>query len=167
MLSNEKLKKQCIDLEKAPPRRRLQAPENGGGGGTEEDERGRGGWRKEEERTRGEAAQESPELQPREATMYRAVIARANYLSQDRSDIRYAVKELSRSMSKPTERDWERLKRLGRYLAGQPRLVSRYEEQDHTKYIDVWVDTDFAGCRKTRKSTSGGMAMMGGHIIKH
>ena len=99
--------------------------------------------------------------------MYRAVIARANYLSQDRSDIRYAVKELSRSMSQPTVRDWERLKRLGRYLAGQPRLVSRYAEQDHTKYIDVWVDTDFAGGRKTRKSTSGGMAMIGDHIVKH
>ena len=33
--------------------------------------------------------------------MYRAVTARALYLSQDRSDIQYAVKELSRNMSAP------------------------------------------------------------------
>ena len=33
------------------------------------------------------------------ATKYRALTARANYLSQDRSDIRFAVKELCRKMS--------------------------------------------------------------------
>ena len=30
----------------------------------------------------------------------------------------------------------------------------------------VAVDTDYAGCKKTRKSTSGGVAMIGGHMIK-
>ena len=29
-----------------------------------------------------------------------------------------------------------------------------------------WVDTDYAGCRKIRKSTSGGVVMIGGHLIK-
>ena len=33
--------------------------------------------------------------------------------------------------------------------------------------IDTWVDTDFAGCLTTRKSASGGMAIRGGHLIKH
>ena len=50
------------------------------------------------------------------STLYRAIVARGIYLSQDRSDIQYAVKELSRSMSAPRSSDWERLKRLGRYL---------------------------------------------------
>ena len=99
--------------------------------------------------------------------MYRAVVARANYLSQDRSDIRYAVKELSRSMSKPTESDMSRLKRLGKYLAGQPRLVQSFKHQPCTAYLDVWVDTDFAGCLKTRGSTNGGVITIGDHVIKH
>ena len=47
----------------------------------------------------------------------RAVTARANYLSQDRSDIRCAVKELSRNMSAPRSGDMTRLRRLGRYRA--------------------------------------------------
>ena len=66
---------------------------------------------------------ESPgrELEGHEATMYRAIVARANYLSQDRSDIQYAVKELSRSMSSPTVSDWNALKRLGRYLLNKER----------------------------------------------
>ena len=30
----------------------------------------------------------------------------------------------------------------------------------------MFVDTDYAGCRKTRKSTSGGVALIGTHLIK-
>ena len=101
------------------------------------------------------------------ATLYRAVVARANYLSQDRSDIRYAVKELCRHMSKPTEKDMEKLKKLGRYLAGAPRLVQNMRAQAHIKFLDVWVDTDFAGCLKTRRSTNGGMITFGQHVLKH
>ena len=45
-------------------------------------------------------------------TKYRALTARGNYLAQDRSDIRFAVKELSRRMARPRRRDWRRLVRL-------------------------------------------------------
>ena len=53
------------------------------------------------------------ELSSDQATMYRAMVARANYLSQDRGDIAFAVKELCRHMSKPRNCDWTALKRLG------------------------------------------------------
>ena len=33
--------------------------------------------------------------------------------------------------------------------------------------IDVYTDTDWAGCPRTRKSTSGGAVMVGGHAVKH
>ena len=32
--------------------------------------------------------------------------------------------------------------------------------------IDVYSDTDWAGCIRTRKSTSGGCVMLGSHLIK-
>ena len=32
--------------------------------------------------------------------------------------------------------------------------------------MNVWVDTDYAGCRDTRKSTSGGVILVGEHLIK-
>ena len=50
------------------------------------------------------------------STKYRAAVARGNYLSQDRSAIQYAVKELSRGMSRPTVEHEEGFKRLARYL---------------------------------------------------
>ena len=87
-------------------------------------------------------------------------------MAQDRTDIQYAVKELSRSMSKPTEGDWGALKRLGRYLVGKTRMIVLFKYQEEVKKIYVWADTDYAGCRKTRKSTSGGLLMIGEHMVK-
>ena len=58
-------------------------------------------------------------LSEQDATKYRALAARAMFLAQDRTDIGYAVKELSRRMSKPRIRDMKDMKRLGRYLIGR------------------------------------------------
>ena len=33
--------------------------------------------------------------------------------------------------------------------------------------LDVFTDTDFAGCHVTRRSTSGGIGMRGSHPVKH
>ena len=51
-------------------------------------------------------------LDPSEATEYRGMVARGIYLSADRLDIKYAVKELSRWMSAPIRKDWRKLVRL-------------------------------------------------------
>jgi hypothetical protein len=101
-----------------------------------------------------------------EATLYRGVVARGNYLTQDRSDIQFAVKELSRGMANPTKGDMRNLKRFGRYLIGKTRAITHMNYQGSMGIIDAWVDTDFAGCRKTRKSTSGGLLAIGGHVLK-
>ena len=47
------------------------------------------------------------------------------------------------------------LKRLGRYLKKRPRLVQLFVEQTSTTNVvrlDVYGDSDHAGCLKTRKS---------------
>ena len=48
-----------------------------------------------------------------------------------------------------------------------PRLVYKYPWQNSTQQMKALVDTDFAGCRVTRRSTSGGVLMRGKHCIKH
>ena len=100
------------------------------------------------------------------ATMYRAITARGMYLSQDRSDIQYAVKETSRSMSSPKRSDWEKLKRIGRYLLDKKRYVMNYPYQDEVHKLETWVDSDHAGCQTTRKSTSAGVVTFGACTIK-
>ena len=59
-----------------------------------------------------EEEERNEELQGKEATRFRAVAARANYLSADRLDIQYAVKEVCRRMAKPVKNDWQKLIRL-------------------------------------------------------
>ena len=58
------------------------------------------------------------------------------------------------------------MKRVARYLVGKPRLVWMYKWQPETELIEVFADANFAGCKLTRKSTSGGALMLGGHCIK-
>ena len=93
-------------------------------------------------------------------------MARANYLSPDRPDIAFVVKELARAMSSPTRGDWERLKRLARYLKGRPRVVKIFKWQRPSSTLSIYTDADWAGDKRDRKSTSGGCIMLGGHMSK-
>ena len=61
------------------------------------------------------------DLNAAEARLYRGVAARLNYMSPDRPDIGHAVKEAARSMSAPKASDLRRLRKIGKYLLGQPR----------------------------------------------
>ena len=105
-------------------------------------------------------------LQGEEATAYRAAAARANYLAMDRADIQYAAKEVCRKMATPRRCDWQKVKRLARYLVGVPRVVQQFNWQASPDRITAIVDTDYAGCLETRKSTSGGVLMHGSHCIR-
>ena len=100
-------------------------------------------------------------MSSQDAVKYRAIAARAMFLSQDRTDIGYAVTELSRRTNKPRVRDMKDMKRLGRYLIGKEMSVTTFRRQEGVKVIDVWTDTDYAGCTDTRKSTIGGVVMLG------
>ena len=107
------------------------------------------------------------ELAPREATWYRAMVARANYLAQDRMDLQYTTKELSRRMSKPRVEDVGRLKRLVRYLVGAERLVQVFSKlKTMPGWVEAFGDSDWANCKTTRRSTSGGVVMFGGSALK-
>ena len=112
-------------------------------------------------------ADEHDRLTAESATTYRALAAGCNDLAQDRPDISFASKELRTDLSAPTIRSWIRLKRSIRYLQGLPRIIYSYLWQTKPTHLSTFVDTNFAGCRVTRRSTSGGLTMYGTHCIKH
>ena len=56
-------------------------------------------------------------------TLFRALAARALYLSMDRPDIMFASKELCRDFSQPTRHSVTKLKRVVCYLVHRPRCV--------------------------------------------
>ena len=119
-----------------------------------------------EDEKSGKVLEAEVPLTGKEATGYRALAARANYLALDRPDIQYAVKEICRCMSAPARSDLAKLRRLARYLIERPRLVVKYPFQGEHAEISGYSDSDWAGCRRTAKSTSGGVVMRGGHFLK-
>ena len=98
-------------------------------------------------------------LSPAMATQYWGLTPRANYMAQDRAEIHDSVEELCRIMSAPSNDSWSKLKRLAKYLAGRPRAVSLFSWQSAT-------DANWAGCKTSRKSTSGGTVLWGSSVLK-
>ena len=113
-----------------------------------------------------DAFKEFPALDAERASLYRSLTMRAAYLSLDRADIAETTKNLARSMATPDELAWSRLKRLGRFLLGKPRVVQEFRPQPMYNKLRVFCDSDHAGCVRTRKSTTGIVAMAGQHVLK-
>ena len=96
---------------------------------------------------------------------YRSWTMRASYLRQDRCELQFAVKELARRMQQPNATNMQAPKRLVRFLRGSPRCLVVYGRQAEQKVVDVFSDSDWAGCTKNRQSTSSSYVMQGGHLI--
>ena len=99
-------------------------------------------------------------LDSAEHTQYRSTVGKLMWLIAIRYAIFYAVKELSRNLTAPTQLDLAKLKHVLRYLRGTRSLVTVLRPQiqfarGSSIDINALTDSDWAGCQKTRKSTSG------------
>ena len=111
---------------------------------------------------------DDPRLDQACGRRYRGVVARANYLSLDRIDLQFASKEACRQMSDPRVSGEARMKRIARYLLKYPKLVWKYDRGKTDEHvIDVFSDSDWAACRRSRRSTSGGVIVIDGGTVKH
>ena len=104
---------------------------------------------------------DSPELPTTARGVYRSAAMRANYLAHDRLDIQFACKELARHMNSPRAVHFEELKRLVRYLLHAPRLIMSFPREAPSSTLIQLVDSDWAGCLDTRRSTGCSVAMLG------
>ena len=100
-----------------------------------------------------------------DVTRKRALVARISYLSQDRPDLKFAAMQVCCAMANPTVRDSERVKTIGRYLAGRPRAKCWFRWQQSGE-LEEHSDADWRGDKATRRSVSGGVIMRGGHCLK-
>lgn len=70
-------------------------------------------------------------------------------------------------MSAPTEADVLAVRRMCKFLKGLPRLVQRIPfSEEPPALITTYVDSDWSGCRRTRKSTSGGVIYLGESMVR-
>ena len=77
------------------------------------------------------------------------------------------MKCLAMSMAKPTPGSLRDLKKVAPYLLGSKRLALLLWRHTFPNCISTFVDSDFAGCRSTRRSTTGMVQMVGGHAVSH
>ena len=101
------------------------------------------------------------ELNAEGARSYRAKATRLNYISPDRPDNGYAVKESARNISKPRTSDFQKVRKMGWYLVGKLCLIQRIPWQEIPDRIVAFTDSDWAGCARWAKSTSGGRFFFG------
>ena len=70
-----------------------------------------------------------------QALQFRGLVAIVNYLSQDRPDIQYSIKEMARRMARPRVSDWALVKRVARYLVGVRKAVLAFYWQEVQKTL--------------------------------
>ena len=97
---------------------------------------------------------------------FRKLAARLNSLALDRPDLPCTSKCISRLMVKPTPEAWKALKKVGRYLISHPRFKQVFPFGESHDMVLGHADSDWAGDKVDRKSTSGGVLSWGGHVIK-
>ncbi|GJW69838.1 hypothetical protein Tco_0126755 [Tanacetum coccineum] len=96
--------------------------------------------------------------------MYRSMIGSLMYLTSSRPDIMFAVCACARYQVNLKVSHLYAVKRIFRYLKGQPKLGLWYPKDSPFDLI-VYIDSDYAGASLDRKSTTGGCQFLGCRLI--
>nr|GEU38868.1 ribonuclease H-like domain-containing protein [Tanacetum cinerariifolium] len=87
--------------------------------------------------------------------LYRSMICSLMYLTASRPDIMFVVSACLRHQVTPTTSNLEAVKKIFKYLKGQPKLGLWYPKESPL-VLEAYSDSDYAGANKDRKSTTGG-----------
>nr|GEX11819.1 hypothetical protein [Tanacetum cinerariifolium] len=98
-----------------------------------------------------------------DATKYRSMIGALMYLTSSRPDIVHATCLCARYQAKPTEKHLKEVKRIFCYLWGIVNMGLWYTK-DSDFELTGFSDADYAGCKDTFKSTSGGAQFLGENL---
>ncbi|GJW60671.1 putative ribonuclease H-like domain-containing protein [Tanacetum coccineum] len=96
--------------------------------------------------------------------LYRSMIGSLMYLIASRPDIMFVVCACARFQVTPKVSHLHAVKRIFRYLKGQPKLGLWYP-RDSPFDLEAFSDSDYAGASLDRKSTTGGCQFLGKRLI--
>ena len=119
-------------------------------------------------------------------SQFRSAVGTLLYISGDRPDCQFLIKELAGQLQKPTVGGWKTLEKLVGYLASTRDFhvemksdkksnsftskvelaeVPEFVEDEGTWLLEVATDADWSGDKVTRSSTSAGVVFLGGNWI--
>ncbi|GJT83961.1 uncharacterized mitochondrial protein-like protein [Tanacetum coccineum] len=96
--------------------------------------------------------------------LYRSISGSFMYLTSSRPDIMFAVCACARYQVNPKVSHLHVMKRIFRYLKGQPKLGLWYLKYSPFDLV-AYTDSDYAGASLDRKSTIGGCQFLGCRLI--
>ncbi|GKC98793.1 putative ribonuclease H-like domain-containing protein [Tanacetum coccineum] len=96
--------------------------------------------------------------------LYRSMIGSLMYLTSSRPDIMFVVCACARFQVTPKVSHLYVVKRIFRYLKGQPKLGLWYPK-DSPFDLEAYTDSDYDGASLVRKSTTGGCQFLGSRLI--
>ncbi|GJR94009.1 hypothetical protein Tco_0266183 [Tanacetum coccineum] len=96
--------------------------------------------------------------------LYRSMIGSLMYLTASRPNIMFAICACARFQVTPKMSHLHAVKRIFRYLKGQPKLGLWYP-RDSPFDLEAFFDTDYAGASLDRKSTTGRCQFLGKRLI--
>ena len=114
-----------------------------------------------------EAPKPKTKNEPDEAVnvhLYRSMIGSLMYLTASRPDIMFAVSACSRHQVTPLVSHLNAVKKIFKYLKGQPKLGLWYPKESPL-VLEAYSDSDYAGVNLDRKSTTGGCQFLGRRLI--
>ena len=95
---------------------------------------------------------------------FRSIAGKLQYLTLTRPDLQFSVNYICQRMHSPSQSDFTLLKRILRYVKGSLEMgISIKENSDST--LVCYSDSDWAGCRETRRSTGGFCTLLGSNVI--
>ncbi|GKB17387.1 putative ribonuclease H-like domain-containing protein [Tanacetum coccineum] len=114
-----------------------------------------------------EAAKPKSKDEPDDAVnvhLYRSMIGSLMYLTASRPDIMFVVSACSRYQVTPLTSNLNAVKKIFKYLKGQPKLGLWYL-RDSPFMLEAYSDSDYAGSNGDRKSTTGECQFLGRRLI--
>nr|GEU70541.1 ribonuclease H-like domain-containing protein [Tanacetum cinerariifolium] len=96
--------------------------------------------------------------------LFRSMTGSLMYLTASRPDIMFAVSACSRYQVSPLTSHLNAVKKIFKYLKGQPNLGLWYP-QDSPFQLEAYSDIDYVGSHGDRKSTTGGCQFLGRRLI--
>jgi hypothetical protein len=92
-----------------------------------------------------------------DATLYRRIVGSLRYLIHTRPDLTYVVGYVSRFLERPTEKHFQVVKKILRYITGTLQYGLRYGRRTGTTRLVGYCNSDLTGDIDTRKSTTGAL----------
>ena len=112
-----------------------------------------------------------------EAVLYRSLVGSGIYLSQERIEVAFVIKQLAGGMSSPTQGHLQVMKKLVGYLKATKGYYNHLDfpirgKGVHHHYeaklvLESFTDADWSGNRQTRRSTSSAIHCLCGGVLYH